>query len=190
MRAVDPTLDRPVADGHRADGHLPRRDRRLVGAGGSGRSSRCRADHHRRRHHHDDAADTTTRPAPTTTAVTTTTEAGPPPRSSQRVAAAVDIEKIRPTSLPLRTMAIATAVVIAGLAIAGFFYGRVRSRIPAVADPETGPVTTVQPPGERRHAGRQPPTHGSSTDTAPAASSDPAAPARASQRVGATKALT
>ena len=79
----------------------------------------------------------TTRPAPTTTAVTTTTEAGPPPRSSQRVAAAVDVEKIRPTSLPWRTMAIVTAVMIAGLAIAGFVYGKVRSRIPAVATPRS-----------------------------------------------------
>lgn len=89
------------------------------------------------------AATTTTRPAPSTTAgVTTTTEAGPPPRSSQRVAVAVDAEKIRPTSLPLRTLGIATAVVIAALAIAGFVYGKVRSRVPVVATPR--PVT--EPP--------------------------------------------
>jgi hypothetical protein len=91
------------------------------------------------------ATTSTTRPAPTTTAVTTTTEAGPPPRSSQRVAAAVDAEKIRPTTLPWRTMAIATAVVIAGLAIAGFVYGKVRSRTPAVAT--TRQVTV--PPSEQ-----------------------------------------
>ena len=85
------------------------------------------------------AAATTTSPAPTTTGVTTTTEAGPPPRSSQRVATDVDTEKIRPTSLPLRKMAIVTAVVIAGLAIAGSVYGRLRSRGPRPNKP--GPAT-------------------------------------------------
>jgi hypothetical protein len=83
------------------------------------------------------AASSTTRPAATsssvaagTTAVPTTTEAGPAPRGSQRVAATVDIEKIRPTSLPVRTLVITTAVVIAVLAIAGFVYGKLRSRPP------------------------------------------------------------
>ena len=96
----------------------------------------------------------TTSPASTTTAVTTTTEAGPPPRSSRRVAAAVDIEKIRPTSLPLRTMAIGTAVVIAGLAIAGFVYGKVRSRVPAVATARRSPLRRPRP--ARRATRRRP----------------------------------
>jgi hypothetical protein len=83
------------------------------------------------------AASSTTRPAATsssvaagTTAVPTTTEAGPAPRGSQRVAATVDIEKIRPTSLPVRSIVITTALAIAVLAIAGFVYGKLRSRPP------------------------------------------------------------
>ena len=54
----------------------------------------------------------------------------------------VDTEKIRPTSLPLRKMAIVTAVVIAGLAIAGFVYGRLRSRGPRPNKP--GPATAAE----------------------------------------------
>src|SRR5262245_17022232 len=64
------------------------------------------------------AASSTTRPAATsssvaasTTVAPTTTEAGPAPRASHRVAATVDIEKIRPTSLPVRTLVITTAVM-------------------------------------------------------------------------------
>lgn len=91
-------------------------------------------------------APSTTSPASTTTGVTTTTEAGPPPRASQRVAADVDIEKIRPTSLPLRMMAIAMAVIIAGLAIAGFVYGKVRSRGPLVTKPRPDTAADASAP--------------------------------------------
>jgi hypothetical protein len=108
------------------------------------------------------AASSTTRPAATsssvaagTTAVPTTTEAGPAPRGSPRVAATVDIEKIRPTSLPVRTLVVTTAVVIAMLAIAGFVYGKLRSRPPGkparrpaiAADGPTPPVTDATPVG-------------------------------------------
>jgi hypothetical protein len=86
-------------------------------------------------------APSTTAAAPTTTGVTTTTEAGPPPRSSQRVAVpSVDIEKIRPTELPVRTIGFVTAIGIAVLAVAGFVYGKVRSRIPAPATPRPTPA--------------------------------------------------
>jgi hypothetical protein len=91
------------------------------------------------------AAATSTRPE-TTTGATSTTEAGPQPRSSQRVAPVVDIEKIRPVSLPLRALAIATAVLIVGLAIAGFVYGKIRSRVPA---PATSRPVTEPPSGSR-----------------------------------------
>jgi hypothetical protein len=99
------------------------------------------------------AAATSTRPQ-TTTGVTSTTEAGPQPRESQRVAPVVDIEKIRPVSLPLRTLAIGTAVLIVGLAIAGFVYGKVRSRVPAPATPRlvTEPPS-VPPANDRTPAG-------------------------------------
>jgi hypothetical protein len=89
-------------------------------------------------------APTTTRPAAATTAVPTTTEAGPAPRGSRRVAAAVDIEKIRPTSLPVQTLIITTAVVIAVLAIAGFVYGKVRSRPPGA--PARRPAVAADAP--------------------------------------------
>jgi hypothetical protein len=91
------------------------------------------------------AATSTTSPGPTTTAVPTTTEAGPPPLNSRRVASAVDIEKVRPTSMPFRTMGIATAVLIAGLAVAGFVYGKVRSRPPTPA--ATRPAAADSMPG-------------------------------------------
>jgi hypothetical protein len=100
------------------------------------------------------AAPTTTTATTTTVGVTTTTEAGPPPRGSRRVAAPVDTEKIRPTSLPWQTIAIGTAVIIAALAIAGFIFGRLRSRTPAVATarpltvPPTGPPTTDPTPAD------------------------------------------
>ena len=73
-------------------------------------------------------------------------------------------------------MAIVTAVVIAGLAIAGFVYGKVRSRVPAVATPR--PVTSPpsgQPTTDPTPAGTSP-LDRPATDTAAAASSDPLPP--------------
>jgi hypothetical protein len=97
----------------------------------------------------------TTAAAPATTAPPTTFP-GPAPRASQRVASPVDIEKIRATSLPFRVMGISVALAIVVLAIAGFLYGKVRSRIPAVKVPKLagagGPsggasaTTTLPPP--------------------------------------------
>jgi hypothetical protein len=127
------------------------------------------------------AGATTTRPAPTTTAVTTTTEAGPPPRNARRVASAVDIEKIRPTSMPFRMMGIATAVLIAGLAIAGFVFGKIRSRPPAPATPRTAradatpadatpsgpPAATMPPPTALPPPEPRPSPPGATTDWAP-----------------------
>lgn len=76
----------------------------------------------------------TTVPAPTTIP-------GPTPRASRRVASPVAIEKIRATSLPLRAMGITVGLIVAALAAAGFVYGRVGSRIPAVAVPKgAGPA--------------------------------------------------
>ncbi len=92
---------------------------------------------------------------PTTVAPTTaapTTFPGPTPRASQRVASPVDIAKIRATSLPLRMMGIMLAAVLAALAAVGFVYGKVRSRIPAVAIPRPAqggsppPGTPMPPP--------------------------------------------
>jgi hypothetical protein len=108
------------------------------------------------------ATTSTTRPAPTT-AAPATTEAGPPPRASRRVAAAVDIEKIRPTSMPFRTMGIATGILIGGLAIAGFVYGKVRSRppVPAASRPAgvaTGPPATDATPSGVPSETMPPPT--------------------------------
>jgi len=71
-----------------------------------------------------------------TSVPTPTTVPGPTPRASRRVASPVAIEKIRATSLPLRTMGITLTVVVASLAAAGFVYGRIRSRIPSVAVPK------------------------------------------------------
>jgi hypothetical protein len=103
-------------------------------------------------------ASTTTTAVTTTTGVTTTTEAGPPPRASRRVAAPVDIEKIRPTSLPWSTMAFVTAIVIAGLAIAGFIYGRMRSHVPAAATPRPSSASPAGPPTtDPTPAGTSPP---------------------------------
>jgi hypothetical protein len=89
-------------------------------------------------------ATSSTRPPTTSTAVPTTTQAGPPPRGSRRVAAPVDIEKIRPTSLPLRTLAIATGALIVALAVAGFVYGKLRSQVPSA--PRARPATAGDGP--------------------------------------------
>lgn len=95
----------------------------------------------------------------TTAPAASTTVAGPTPRPSRRVPTAVSTEKIRATSLPLRTMGVTTGVVIAALAATGFIYGRVRSRIPAVAVPRAaataGPV--VQESGSEPATTRLPP---------------------------------
>lgn len=95
------------------------------------------------------SAPTTVAPAPTTAAAPATTAPpttfpGPAPRASQRIASPVDIEKIRATSLPLRTMGIAVALVVLVLAVAGFVYGKIRSRIPAVKVPKL--ATSGAPP--------------------------------------------
>jgi len=72
-----------------------------------------------------------------TTVLTPPTIPGPTPRASRRVASPVAIEKIRATSLPLRTMGITLTVVVASLAAAGFVYGRIRSRTPSAAVPKS-----------------------------------------------------
>jgi hypothetical protein len=92
----------------------------------------------------------TTRPtttvAPTTpttvpaTTVPPSTYPGPTPRAMTRVASPIDIEKIRATSVPFRTMGIAVGVTVLLLAVAGFIYGKVRSRIPAVKVPKLATV--------------------------------------------------
>jgi hypothetical protein len=74
------------------------------------------------------------------------------------VAAPVEIEKIRPTSPPWQTLAIGTAVVIAGLAIAGFVYGKLRSRVPATVTPRPLTVPPAGPPiTDPTPAGTSPP---------------------------------
>lgn len=91
------------------------------------------------------AASPTTGPtaaAPTTAAPTTFP--GPTPRGAERVASPVDIEKIRATSLPLRRMGIGVGILIALLAIAGFVYGKFRSRVPIVKVPK--PASAAAPP--------------------------------------------
>jgi hypothetical protein len=86
------------------------------------------------------SAPTTATPTTATTAAATTvpptTFPGPTPRQSTRVASPIDIEKIRATSLPFRTIGIAVGVTVLLLAVAGFVYGKVRSRIPAVKVPK------------------------------------------------------
>lgn len=81
----------------------------------------------------------TSNPAVTATTPSTTV-AGPPPRATRRVATDRPTEKIRATSLPLRRMGITLGLVVAGLVVSGFVYGRVRSRIPAVTIPRVGPA--------------------------------------------------
>ncbi len=97
---------------------------------------------------------TVTAAAATTTVPVPTTIPGPVPRASRRVASPVAIEKIRATSLPLRTMGIVLAAVVAALAASGFVYGKIRSRIPPVAIPQvavpggrdiTGPLPAPSP---------------------------------------------
>ena len=66
------------------------------------------------------------------------------------MATAVDTEKIRPTSLPWRTMAITTAVVIAVLAVAGFVYGKLRSRPPGVKKAPAATASPAPPAAEPR----------------------------------------
>jgi hypothetical protein len=86
--------------------------------------------------------------APTTVPASPSTVPGPTPRESRRVPTAVDIEKIRATSLPLRTMAITSGFAVVALAAIGFVYGRVRSRVPALAIPaSTMTGATVGSPG-------------------------------------------
>jgi len=107
-------------------------------------------------------------PAPTTTPATPppttvvggattvpaiqTTVAGPPPRESRRVPAAVPIEKIRATSLPLRSLGVTFGVVVAALALSGFVFGRVRSRIPSVANQKAASPSGPFPAGATRSA--------------------------------------
>lgn len=107
-------------------------------------------------------------PAPTTTPATAppatviggattvpaipTTVAGPPPRESRRVPAAVPIEKIRATSLPLRSLGVTFGVVVAALAISGFVFGRIRSRIPPVANQKAARPSGPLPAGATRSA--------------------------------------
>ena len=79
-------------------------------------------------------------------------------------------------------MAIATAVVIAGLAIAGFVYGKVRSRVPAASAPTT-PATSESAVDSRDDGTAA--DHDAPTDAATAPVGEPAAPARAGHRVGA-----
>lgn len=87
----------------------------------------------------------TTNPAVTATTPSTTV-AGPPPRATRRVATDRPTEKIRATSLPLRLMGITLGVVVAGLVVSGFVYGRVRSRIPAMTIPRVGPAASGPTP--------------------------------------------
>jgi hypothetical protein len=82
---------------------------------------------------------------------TATTIPGPVPRPARRVATAIDTEKIRPTSLPFRALSVGVGVAIVCLAVAGFVYGKVRSRLPAVVMPKPTPA----PPGPAR---QPPPT--------------------------------
>ena len=133
-------------------------------------------------------ASTTSRPAAGTTAVPTTTEAGPAPRGSRRVAAAVDIEKIRPTSLPVQTLVITTAVVIAALAIAGFVYGKVRSRPPGAPTATSGRRRRADS-CDRRDAGRLAAARGTTTDSAPPAADAAAPTAGSGERVGPAEGL-
>jgi hypothetical protein len=98
------------------------------------------------------SAPTTAAPtAPATTVpspAAPTTLPGPTPRASSRVASPIDIEKIRATSLPFRTMGIAIGGTILLLAVAGFIYGKLRSRIPAVKVPKlaaAGSAPTAAP---------------------------------------------